>query len=294
MPEQAAPPFAFGKNWSRYLASVTPDRIAAAEASVRFLIKQEDLHGKTFLDAGSGSGLFSLAAHRMGATVTSFDVDADSVACTEESKRRFTNDSVDASTWTILSGSLLDDAFIDGLLGDDSGRRDVVYCWGVAHHTGDMWKAIENLMRLVNAEGTLVLAIYNDQQYISRGWSFIKQVYQRLPRTLRPAWVAAIGLVEFAKRLAVTLAACWIRAMMLKNPMVPLLNWVNQTRGRGMNGWHDLVDWVGGWPFEVATPEAIFRFARDRGFVLEELITSAGHGCNEFTFVRRQDSEVSS
>ena len=70
--------------------------------------------------------------------------------------------------------------------------------------------------------------------------------------------------------------------------MLDLANWINESRTRGMHGWYDLVDWIGGWPFEVARPEEIFRFARDRGFELRELTTSGGHGCNEFMFERRQ------
>lgn len=274
--DQAA--FEFGKNWKQYLASVTPDRIEAAQHSMQFLLQTHDLNGKTFLDAGSGSGMFSLAAHRLGAHVTSFDVDPDSVACTEESKRRFAES---MSDWIILSGSLLDEQFLVGLR-----QYDIVYCWGVAHHTGDLWRAMENLLELVNDDGTIVLAIYNDQQYISSGWHLVKRIYQKLPVFVRPGWVIGIGIIEFSKRFLVTLLASLLRIVMLRNPLTPFVNWATETRARGMNGWHDLVDWIGGWPFEVATPERVFRFARDRGFQLEELITSSGHGCNEFTFKR--------
>ena len=94
--------------------------------------------------------------------------------------------------------------------------------------------------------------------------------------------VFLIGLTTWAKRFAVTLAACLLRLVTLRNPFRPLLNWINESKTRGMHGWYDLVDWVGGWPFEVAKPEEIFRYLRDRGFILQELTTSAGHGCNEF------------
>jgi 2-polyprenyl-6-hydroxyphenyl methylase/3-demethylubiquinone-9 3-methyltransferase len=65
-----------------------------------------------------------------------------------------------------------------------------------------------------------------------------------------------------------------------------------QPRVRGMSYWHDLVDWVGGYPFEVAKPEEVFRFCRDRGLELVELETvNGGHGCNQFVFRRRTDDE---
>jgi 2-polyprenyl-6-hydroxyphenyl methylase/3-demethylubiquinone-9 3-methyltransferase len=227
------------------------------------------------VDAGSGSGVFSLAAYNLGATVTSFDYDADSVACTRHLRSQVS----DPDRWTVAQGSLLDAEFLSSL-----SPSEVVYCWGVAHHTGDMWRALEHLTRLVQPGGKLVVAIYNDEQYISKAWHGVKRIYQRLPRPLKTIYVLAIWLVLWIRRLAVTLVACLLRLLTLRNPLAPILNWINETRSRGMNSWHDLVDWIGGWPFEVARPEEIFRYMRDRGFTLDEMTTSGGHGCNEFTF----------
>lgn len=271
-------PFAFGKNWTRFLATLNEDRIRAAEDSLRKLLRRDAFQGCAFLDAGSGSGLFSLAAHRLGADVSSFDLDEDSVACTQEMKRRYADGS---DRWRVLSGSLLDQSFLNSI-----GEFDIVYCWGVTHHTGNMWTAIANVIPLVKPGGSLVLAIYNDQLYISRAWRAVKRIYQRLPAWVRPVYVLTVGFAAFVKRLLVTMIACLLRLLTLRNPLVPLMNWAAETQARGMNGWHDLVDWVGGWPFEVARPEEVFRFLRDRGFILDEMTTCVGHGCNEFTFVR--------
>jgi 2-polyprenyl-3-methyl-5-hydroxy-6-metoxy-1,4-benzoquinol methylase len=275
-------PFEFGKNWARFLGQLNEDRIRGAEDSLRKLLRSDDFTGCRFLDAGSGSGLFSLAAHRLGASVLSFDADTDSVGCTRELRRRYASD---AGNWQVEQGSLLDQDFLAKL-----NEFDYVYCWGVAHHTGSMWTAISNLLPHVKPGGTIVLAIYNDQLYISRAWYAVKRIYQKLPASIRPLYVLAIGLAEFAKRLAVTLVACVLRLLTLRNPLVPILNWAGETQTRGMHGWFDLVDWVGGWPFEVARPEDVFRFMRDRGFVLEELTTQLGHGCNEFAFIRKANS----
>ena len=280
-------PFAFGKNWGQFLKTLNEKRIQVAEDSLRRLTNRDHLKGCHFLDAGSGSGLFSLAAFRLGATVTSFDVDSDSVACTQELKRRY--GAAGETEWRILHGSLLDKAFLNAL-----GQFDIVYCWGVAHHTGHMWSAIENLTTRLKAGGTFVLAIYNDQLYVSRAWRAVKRIYNRLPAVLRPLYVLAIGVAEFSKRFVVTLVACLLRLVTLRNPIVPMLNWARESQSRGMHGWYDLIDWVGGWPFEVARPEEVFRFVRDRGFLLEELSTSIGHGCNEFAFVRVDASAVKS
>jgi hypothetical protein len=60
---------------------------------------------------------------------------------------------------------------------------------------------------------------------------------------------------------------------------------------RGMSFWRDLIDWVGGYPFEVATPEQIFDFYRERGFLLTRLHTCGGGlGCNQFVFEKKSES----
>ena len=128
--------FAFGANWNRFLSALTDVRVQDAEESLRNMLEVTDLRGKSFLDIGSGSGLFSLAARRLGAVVTSFDYDPQSVACTEELRRRyFPND----DGWHVELGSALDSDYVRS-----KGEFDVVYSWGVLHHTGDLWRALAN------------------------------------------------------------------------------------------------------------------------------------------------------
>ena len=162
-PSQSPPDgnrFAFGQNWASFLSTVNEQRIAAAQGSLQALLRGNTLSQRRFLDAGCGSGLFSLAAVRLGAAVTSFDVDSSCVACACELKKQFCD--ADAN-WNIHAGSLLDRDFLSTL-----GCFDIVYCWGVAHHTGSMWESIQNLLPLVAPSGLIILAIYNDQLYISR------------------------------------------------------------------------------------------------------------------------------
>jgi len=126
--------FRFGENWKHFLGSLNETRIAEAEKSLKEMLQAEKLSGKSFLDVGSGSGLFSLAAKRLGARVHSFDYDPESVACTMELRRRYFDEDSD---WTIEEGSVLDANYIDAL-----GKFDIVYSWGVLHHTGQMWQAL--------------------------------------------------------------------------------------------------------------------------------------------------------
>ncbi|MDX2121208.1 MAG: class I SAM-dependent methyltransferase, partial [Gemmatimonadota bacterium] len=136
--EAAAPRFAFGRNWASFLRLLDEERIRAAEDSLRSLTGRDDLTGLRFLDIGSGSGLFSLAARRLGARVHSFDYDTDSVECTRELRRQYF---AEDANWVVEQGSVLDPGYIASL-----GTHDVVYSWGVLHHTGAMWVAVAHAL----------------------------------------------------------------------------------------------------------------------------------------------------
>src|SRR5947207_6418716 len=169
--------FEFGKNWARFLGSLDDNRIAQAEASLRTMLETSDLEGQSFLDIGSGSGLFSLAARRLGARVHSLDYDPQSVTCAKELRRRYFNNDSD---WRIEEGSALNADYLKSL-----GSFDVVYSWGVLHHTGEMWRALENAQLPVKVGGKLFIAIYNDMGSKSRRWKWIKTTYNELPRFLK-------------------------------------------------------------------------------------------------------------
>jgi len=260
--------FSFGENWTRFLDEVKPERILLAVQSLQDKLGAASLDQKRFLDVGSGSGLFSLAARRLGAIVHSFDFDPQSVACTAELKRRYFPED---SQWSVARGSALDTGYITSL-----GQWDIVYAWGVLHHTGRMWLALEHVGQLVAPGGELYLAIYNDQGRASVRWLWVKQAYNRLPSMLR--WLVTVPAFLWLW-LPTTMRDLWRGR--------PFETWRTYASGslRGMSPWRDLVDWVGGLPFEVARPEQIFRFFRDRGFLLLELRTCAGGlGCNEYVF----------
>jgi 2-polyprenyl-3-methyl-5-hydroxy-6-metoxy-1,4-benzoquinol methylase len=294
--------FPFGANWAAFLRTLDDDRIAIAEQSLLDLLNtvrdeeaEAEIDGKTqrrwghsddgnlspspppppvphlplagcrFLDVGCGSGLFSLAARRLGARVHSFDFDPQSVACAEELSRRYFPDD---DQWTIEPGSALDADYLNEL-----GEFDVVYSWGVLHHTGNMWQALENVSRLVRPGGVLAIALYNDQGCRSRMWLRVKQLYCRHVLT---RWLILLLFVPwfFLRTVAVSL----IRR---RNAFR------EYRRNRGMSIVHDWLDWLGGLPFEVAGVEEVAEFFRQRGFELRHVTRTRRLGNNEFVFVRQ-------
>ena len=263
--------FGFGQNWSQFLPAIDEERIQQAETSLKEMLEVDSLNGKTFLDIGSGSGLFSLAARRLGARVHSFDFDPKSVYCTTELRKNFFPDD---ESWKIQEASVLDSEFMKSL-----GQYDVVYSWGVLHHTGNLWTAMENAQQRVAPEGKLFIALYNDTGSQSTRWYWIKKTYNGLPGILRSPFAALVWLPNEVKLLASSLVRL--------KPKSYIDSWTQYRRNRGMTKWRDIIDWVGGYPYEVSTPDEVFDFCRERGFLLTKLNCGrVGLGCNQFVFVK--------
>jgi 2-polyprenyl-3-methyl-5-hydroxy-6-metoxy-1,4-benzoquinol methylase len=261
--------FEFGKNWSAFLSVLDDERIERAEQSLREMLAVENLEGKTFIDIGSGSGLFSLAARRLGAKVTSFDFDTNSVACTSGLRRRYFENDPD---WRIEQGSVLDEAYVRSL-----GKFDIVYSWGVLHHTGKMWEALHNASLCVAPGGKLFIAIYNDTGSQAERWRWIKSTYCKLPKLFKTPFAVLVSAPDEIKR--------FVSFLLKGKPFGYFSHWANYRNDRGMNRWHDIIDWVGGYPYEVAGPSALFDFYKERGFkVVAMKCDNVGLGCNEMVF----------
>lgn len=269
--------FSFGKNWQSFIKGyINEERIAEAKKSLLDFLGDNKIEGKTFLDIGCGSGLFSLAAYQLGAAkVLSFDLDEHSVACCKYLCQKEGN----PGNWQVEQGSILDKNFILPL-----GRFDLVYSWGVLHHTGRMYEAIENALSLVGKGGLLYIAIYNKADSFgvypdgrfgtSDFWKKAKKIYAHSHYFIQRA-------VDYAAMAFLITAYI----LTLKNP-------VKKIKGhkelRGMSWKVDIRDWLGGWPYEYACVEEIFKFVKKYGFLLENLKANNGLKNNEFLFIKKE------
>ncbi len=264
--------FGFGKNWTAFLQLLDENRIQEAEVSLKKALNRSNLQGLRFLDIGSGSGLFSLAARRLGAEVHSFDYDLQSVACTQSLKERFFSED---AKWTVEQGSVLVQPYLDSL-----GKFDILYAWGVLHHTGNMLQAFEKVSRMVKPKGYIFMSIYNDQGWRTKLWILVKRKYNDV-KLLRPFIIGVCGLWILKYRIGWGLVR-------YGNPFKFIVEYGK--KNRGMSAYHDLIDWVGGYPFEVAKPEDVFHFFKAKGFSLCFLKTCGGGlGCNEYVFQKTTD-----
>jgi len=257
--------FTFGKNWKNFLSTLNEEKIQHAENSLKQMLNIDVLTGKRFLDAGCGSGLFSLAALRLGAKeVVSFDIDEESVACAKylfEHYGPFPH-------WHIITGSALDTDFLCNI-----GKFDIVYSWGVLHHTGNMCKALDSITIPVKKNGYLFVSIYNNQGIISTIWKGIKWFYNVSPKPIKL-------IMEIGYYFIVLL----VKTFQGITQWQPLSQWYAYGNERGMSLWHDVVDRIGGYPFETATPQQIVSFYEERQFQLTNSNEKSGSGCNEFVF----------
>jgi SAM-dependent methyltransferase len=267
--------FRFGENWQSFLQTVGDKEIRLAEDSMRKLLQRDSLIGLRFLDIGCGSGLFSLAARNLGATVHSFDFDAQAVACAQTLKAKYWQ--ADAQ-WTIEQGSILDDRQLQRL-----GVFDVVYAWGVLHHTGEMRRAISNAATLVAPDGVLAIALYR-KTALCPFWTAEKRWYASAP--------------PWAQRVARSIYITAMRAnFRLKS--LDFRHYVDNYQSiRGMDYYHDVHDWMGGYPYESISPDELRSLAADLSLTCIRSnchppgIGLFGSGCDEYVLQKTREMRV--
>lgn len=264
--------YGFGKNWKSYLKTLTPEHIQMSRKAICERTGISNFSGLRILDIGSGSGLSSLAFLQMGAEVIAYDYDQDSVECTDTLLKSMAPPD---SKWKVMQGSVLDHAFMQRL-----GNFDVVYSWGVLHHTGSMWQAMELAAAAVDDKGILFIALYNDQGFRSKIWKIVKQIYCAGP----------IGRL-LIKTIFFPIFFFHSVIQDIKSCHAPLTRIRNYYQNRGMSIIHDWNDWLGGYPFEVASKSEVIMWAHLKNLELIEMKTTHGLGCNEFIFLKNSKNE---
>jgi 2-polyprenyl-6-hydroxyphenyl methylase/3-demethylubiquinone-9 3-methyltransferase len=211
-------------------------------------------------------------AYQLGASkVVSFDIDPHSIKCCEYLREKEGH----SPNWQIKQGSILDDDFVSSL-----GKYDFVYSWGVLHHTGRMWQAIENASKLVVEKGAFCIAIYNKADAWglypdgrcgpSHLWVKEKRLYSRMPSPLQT-------LIDYS--VMAVLVVLYI--LTFNNPVKTIRS---HKRFRGMSWRIDIKDWLGGYPYEYASVDEVFSFVKNLGFSMENLRCNSGLMNNEYLF----------
>lgn len=261
--------FAFGENWQSYVnTAVDDDRIHEAIKGLGKLVSPEEIAGKMFFDIGCGSGMSMLAALKLGASMSrGIDIDPNSV----NAAKMLLSEHAASMNWNCEQRSVFD------VGGEAEGRFDIVHSWGVLHHTGAMWEAIDRAASLCKEDSLLILALYRKTRFC-RMWKVIKRIYSNSPGLVQ-RFIAAIYKLLFLMA----------KTLRLENP----IRYVKEyKKNRGMDWAHDVHDWLGGYPYESTNPDEVKDFLASRGFTLhrEFLIPPTiglfGTGCDEYVFKR--------
>jgi SAM-dependent methyltransferase len=258
--------FRFGENWQAFLAGLTDVQIAASERDLSKLFPSNELAGARFLDIGCGSGLSMLAAIRLGARqVHGIDFDPASASAARGLLSKY----APKHQWVVEQKSVFD-------FSDDT--FDVIHSWGVLHHTGAMWRALDHVTTLVRPGRTLMLALYR-RSPMCRFWQREKRIYSQSS----PAVQAVIRTIYKTAFLCAKAASG-------RNPLAYVQNYHSD---RGMS-WHNNVhDWLGGYPYESVSPDELAAFFQRTGFVVQRAFAKPaavyglfGSHCDEYVAVR--------
>ncbi len=253
--------FDFGSNWERFSKRhIDHERLEMARESLKALLEKKNLVGKSFLDVGCGSGLFSMAAHQLGAKkIVGIDVNPRCVEISQANRDLL----VPRAPIEFYVASALEPEQLKPF-----GTFDLVYAWGSLHHTGAMWNAVQNVSRCVAPEGTMILAIYN-KHITSPAWKVIKWIFNQVPPIVQRFMIYVFAGFIYVAKFLVTRS----------NPL---------KKERGMDFWFDVIDWIGGYPYEYAADQEVESFVTTHGFEMRRYIPAAvPTGCNEFVFEQK-------
>lgn len=263
--------FSFWKNWAKFLEKLDEKKIEQAKNYLeKFIWWKDKIEWKTVIDFGSWSWLMSLCFYLLWAKkIVSVDIDNNSLDCTRFLKEKYANNT---EKWEIKKWSVLDEQFIKRLW-----KFDIVYSWGVIHHTWNMWKWLELIEKLVNDNWLLYLTIYNKYNWFpsSDSWLKIKKIYVNSPFLIKKVMYYWLILENIFMRI--------IRG---QNPVKYIKNYYKNSN-RWMDFFRDIEDWLWWYPYEYATIEEIKNFYENIWYKLINLYdSSAWWWCNEFLFAK--------
>jgi len=261
--------FEFGKNWSVFAKNITEHLILKAEKSLLKLADSKVLENKSFLDIGCGSGLHSLAALRQGAKkVLAVDIDPVSVETTRYVLSQYHHD----TNWECKELSVFELDY------DKLSKFDIVYSWGVLHHTGDLLGAISKAVGMVDSNGLFIIAVYRKTK-LCFFWKIEKKFYskssERIRSVIRTIYISFFQLGRF------------IQSRNFKEDVRAY------NKQRGMDFYIDVNDWLGGYPYESITPWDLKSYIQGNDFKLvKEFVGQSGlrifgSGNDEFVFQRQ-------
>lgn len=263
--------FTFGENWSRFSETVDESSLLDAQESLANLISKDEIRSKKVCDVGSGSGIHALAFLTLGAKhVTCFDLDLNSVQTTQATLKKFNK-----TQWSVTQRDILKTN------SNDAESYDIVYSWGVLHHTGNLNLALNNTQDLCAPNGMLILALYR-KTFFCPFWKFVKRIYH-----VSPKWI----------RFSLDIFYILIFSMaMLFQGVNPFRYIRNYSKSRGMNFFTDVRDWLGGYPYESVSPQPLIELVESYGFIFEKGNISTdkwgflGSGCNEYVFRKIEEN----
>jgi len=261
--------FNFGENWDNYSKNIiSPEKIRSAKEDFFRLCQNQEIKNRTFIDIGFGQGLSLLIATELGAKTVGNDINPICKQVLLNNKQLFTN-LTNIQTIPVVIGSILEDKTIESIK-QNYPKYDIVHSWGVLHHTGKMWNAIDRCCNLVGDNGKLIIAIYN-KHWSSSIWNLIKKTYNFSPTFIKKFMIGIFYYIILVAKFFVT----------FKNPM---------KKERGMDFYYDVIDWVGGYPYEYATKEEIQNYIEKLGFRLIYFKSAeVPTGCHEYVFLKNSN-----
>jgi 2-polyprenyl-3-methyl-5-hydroxy-6-metoxy-1,4-benzoquinol methylase len=274
-PRQVSEHFAFGANWAEYAKKLDENRVLEAQRGLTRLLGENGINSRAFLDIGCGSGAHALAAIRLGAKIVlAVDIDADSVTTTRNV----------LETYAPNRNFRVEEASVFDMTPEKYGGFDIVYSWGVLHHTGAMFEAVRRAAALVNDGGVFAFALYRRTSFC---W-----FWKREKKWYAKATPRAQKLAE-----AVYVAVYWVATALRGRSWRRFI--AEYPKNRGMDFYHDVHDWLGGYPYESISPDEVEQLMQELGFTkVRSFVTKTnliggifGSGCDEFVY-RRQGAKA--